>query len=83
MSGLKPWSPPAAPVAVDADPIFVAIEMAQSAKTEAEARYALVRKWYKIAKERGLGNDSPLTDRNAFVEARIGASTRQIHGRDG
>jgi hypothetical protein len=74
MSGLQAWSPPN-PMPVDrdsADPIFAEIAKFRAAKKKSAAAYARVNRLYKDAAENGLGPDSELKDRNAFVAARLG-----------
>ena len=54
------------------DPIFKAIEECAAKKKISDDRYAQVSRAYRKAKEAGLGDDSSLTSRNAFVEAELG-----------
>jgi len=58
--------------AAPADPIFAAIERCRVAEAQSQARYARVRACYRDAKTAGLGDDSELFDRNAYVEAMLG-----------
>ncbi|SDK14073.1 MULTISPECIES: hypothetical protein [Bradyrhizobium] len=64
--------PTASPAMPTNDPIFAAIERARQAKAQSDARYARVSKLYKSAAKRGLGEESSLDERNAFVEAKFG-----------
>lgn len=66
--------PAAVPAAAEklADPIFGAIAACRAAKAASDAAYARVRNLYQEAAEAGLGGDSPLAGRYAFVEARLG-----------
>lgn len=72
MSKLQPWSPPLPSVARQSDPVFAALEDCTAKQTESDARYARVRAAYRKAAKDGLGDESELTARNAFVEAEIG-----------
>jgi hypothetical protein len=60
------------------DPIFEALETAITKKRASNERYAIVRYAYAEAKKRGLGDDSPLVDRNAFVEGVVGQDPDQF-----
>jgi hypothetical protein len=54
------------------DPIFKAIEECIAKKMICDDRYARVSRAYRKAKDAGLGDDSSLNRRNAFVEAELG-----------
>lgn len=72
MSKLVPWSPPLPSPANQSDPIFAAIEDCIAKRAQSDARFARVSAAYRKAAKHGLGVESSLEDRNAFVEAEVG-----------